>query len=108
MKKSPVLDPMPMRDITQHLLRDPRGRWRLETGHSRGELLTAPQELGAASTVVPSWIAQWTAPLRWKKFSDNPIYGPHKSGAWDSWTNGVSIVPASDGRTYRMYYAGTT
>ena len=53
-----------------------------------------------------SWIAQWNVPQRWRKFSGNPIYGPHKSGAWDTWTNGVSIVPTADGMHYRMYYAG--
>lgn len=51
------------------------------------------------------WIEQWTAPQQWRKHPGNPIYGPHLSGAWDSWTNGVSIIPTADGH-YRMYYAG--
>jgi len=25
---------------------------------------------------------------------------------WDKWTNGVSIVPTADGKSYRMYYSG--
>jgi predicted GH43/DUF377 family glycosyl hydrolase len=46
------------------------------------------------------------APQRWRKSPGNPVYGPNKSGSWDSWTNGVSIVPFDDDRRYRMYYSG--
>ncbi|MCD6415682.1 MAG: hypothetical protein J7M08_03165 [Planctomycetes bacterium] len=95
----------------KNLARDKRGRWRLQrTAHGyeqRGEFLCAAQDLGRDTqrvTVLP--LAQWTAPLRWEKHEANPIYGPEKSGAWDTWTNGVSIVPCDGGKTYRMYYAG--
>lgn len=93
---------------TQDLELDSRRRWRLKPGSSCGELVLPAYDCGAARRVTVQWLAQWTAPLRWKKHPDNPIYGPHKSGAWDSWTNGVSIVPTADGKTYRMYYAGKT
>lgn len=90
--------------------RDARGRWRLETagqGHAaQGEVTTAVQDLGGPRTVSAEWIEQWTAPLRYEKHPGNPIYGPGKSGAWDNWTNGVSVVPCADGKTYRMYYCG--
>jgi len=89
--------------IPQGLTRDARGRWRLSPGVANGELLLI---LDTVRRVKLDWIAQWTTPLRWEKHSGNPIYGPDKSGAWDSWTNGVSIVPTADG--YRMYYAGQT
>ena len=89
------------------LARDARGRWRLAPGSTSGELLLAPYEhRGATTRVTPSWIAQWTAPLRFEKYPANPVYGPRQSGPWDSWTNGVSIVPDAGGKTYRMYYAG--
>src|SRR5882672_8042128 len=91
------------RGTTHGLAQDARQRWRLEPGRSNGELLLTPDNF---QRVKLDWIAQWTVPLRWEKYSGDPIYGPHKSGAWDSWTNGVSIVPAADGKTYRMYYAG--
>lgn len=51
------------------------------------------------------WVEQWTAPQRWEKFAGNPIYTPAMTG-WNTWVNGVSIVPVPDGKTYRMYYAG--
>ena len=44
--------------------------------------------------------------------SDTPSIPPIQSTApqnpalSDTWTNGVSIVPTADGKTYRMYYAG--
>ena len=91
------------------LLRDDKGRWRLakdENGYvSEGELITVPQDLRAAKEVSVHWIEQWTSPLRFEKFKDNPVYGPRQSGVWDDWTNGVSIVPTNNGKTYRMYYA---
>lgn len=93
------------------LARDERGRWRLArdaSGFVRGgELLTRPQNLGASNRrVALDWIEQWTVPLRFDKHPANPIYGPSKSGAWDTWTNGVSIIPTDNGRKYRMYYCG--
>lgn len=88
---------------------DERGRLRLQRD-ARGYLTTGTflsdvvQTEGKPARI--DWVAQWTAPQRWDKYSGNPVYGPRVSGAWDSWTNGVSIVPLADGRTYRMYYAG--
>ena len=98
-------------ETVQSLVCDERGRWRLGSdaaGYVRnGELITAPQDLGATGpTVSLNWVEQWTAPLRYEKYASNPVYGPQQSGAWDTWTNGVSIVPTADGKTYRMYYAG--
>lgn len=63
--------------------------------------------MAVAHPVRINWLTQWTAPQRWQKYAGNPIYAPDQSGAWDSWTNGVSIVPTDGGRRYRMYYAGT-
>lgn len=82
------------------------------------------------SEVVPvsghvelSSVRQWVTPQRYRKCSENPIYGPgnHQapgdavpsnpiqplniSGSWDSWTNGVGIVRTGDGKHYHMYYA---
>jgi predicted GH43/DUF377 family glycosyl hydrolase len=88
------------------LIPDERGRWRLVEGGTSGDVVFQPQEHGPTGRITPSWIAQWTAPRRFEKHPGNPIYGPHKSGPWDHWTNGVSIVPTADGKTYRMYYAG--
>ena len=94
---------------------DNRGRLRLErkaNGYCReGEFLSAVCDLGRSGPIQAEWIEQWTAPQRWKKHSGNPIYGPNrpgnpKSGKWDSWTNGVSIVRSADGESYKMYYAG--
>jgi len=85
--------------------RDDRGRWRLNAA-ANGEVSFAVHDLGVASRVRIDWLDQWTAPLRWNKSPANPIYGPHRSGAWDNWTNGVSIVPTADGQKYRMYYSG--
>ncbi len=89
---------------------DDRGRLGLEktaAGYKdRGEFLTKPIDLGDARSIRVDWIEQWTAPQTWKKHPGNPVYGPHKSGPWDKWTNGVSIIRMADGETYRMFYAG--
>ena len=80
---------------------------KLASGADRGQLeLTIPDLGSDRRRIALDWLAQWTAPLRYTKHPASPIYGPSKSGAWDSWTNGVSIVPTADGQTYRMYYAG--
>ena len=94
------------RGTTHGLTRDLRHRWRLERDRLAGEFLSEQLDLGGTARIKLQWRAQWTAPLRWEKHPGNPVYGPQKSGAWDSWTNGVSLVPTADGRTYRMYYAG--
>ena len=73
---------------------------------AHGCALSAVQDLGHAGGTRVNWLEQWTAPQRWRKHPHNPIYGPHRSGPWDSWTNGVSIVPSADATRYRMYYAG--
>ncbi len=90
------------------LMMDDHGRLRLaqEGGGCTpaGEFISAVMEVGAAAQV--SWLTQWTTPQRWQKHDANPVYTSTKSGAWDSWTNGVSIVPTEGGRKYRMYYAG--
>jgi predicted GH43/DUF377 family glycosyl hydrolase len=89
---------------------DARGRLRLARENSayvtRGELLTEIVQIGPGRTYSIDWIEQWTTPQRYTKYDGNPIYGPDKSGPWDSWTNGVSIVPFDNGTRYRMYYAG--
>ena len=100
----------------ENVLLDSRGRWSLVKGASgvlpSGTIVSATQDFGNAKRIQLRWIAQWTAPLHWQKHPGNPIYGPikskavNKSGAWDSWTNGVSIVPTVDGKGYRMYYSG--
>lgn len=96
------------RGSSTDLVIDGRGRLRLGRdgeGHvARGEFLSEVLEVEEQARV--SWLAQWTAPQRWRKHHGNPVYDTSRSGAWDSWTNGVSIVPAADGRIYRMYYAG--
>jgi len=102
---------LPSPQKTENLTRDDCGRWRLSRDAAgylgKGELLTTPHDLGAADrTISLDWIEQWTAPLRYEKFAANPVYGPKQSGPWDTWTNGVSIVPTADGKSYRMYYAG--
>src|SRR5688572_11665701 len=108
------LIPFDLTQSTRHnVVPDEQGRLRLSrtgTGdEARGEFISAVQDLGAPGQQIHlRWLAQWTAPLRWKKYEGNPIYGPAQSGAWDSWTNGVSIVPNADGNTYKMFYAGTT
>ena len=87
---------------------DTFGRLRLQQdagGYQRSGAFLSSILKTEGSTARISWLAQWTAPQCWEKFAGNPIYGPHKSGAWDSWTNGVSIIPTGD--RYRMYYAGT-
>jgi len=102
-------------DLTQgtltNLQLDERGRLRLEqteTGHAvKGEFVSAVYDLGSPTPAIQlHWVAQWTAPQQWQKFAGNPIYGPDQSGAWDNWTNGVSVVPTADGKKYRMYYCG--
>ena len=88
---------------------DGRGRLRLVrsgAGYAgRGRFESAPYR-SPAGRVQVDWIEQWTAPQRFVKHPANPIYGPAESGPWDTWTNGVSIVPCADGGRYRMYYAG--
>jgi len=92
---------------------DSRGRLRLHRGANgypaQGEFVSLPRDMGwPARPICPYWIEQWTAPLSWRKHDANPVYGPRQSGPWDSWTNGVSIVPTADGKSYRMFYAGKT
>jgi predicted GH43/DUF377 family glycosyl hydrolase len=86
---------------------DSRGRVRLakqDAGYvSAGELLT-PVQPGGDITV--DWLAQWTAPQTWHKHAGNPIFGPAQTGDWDTWTNGVSIVPTEGDTKYHMYYCG--
>jgi len=94
----------------RHLALDDLHRLRLERGPSgyarQGTFLSQVYDLGRPARARVRWIEQWTAPQRWRKHPGNPIYGPHCSGAWDTWTNGVSIVPIAGGARYRMYYAG--
>lgn len=71
-----------------------------------GECLSTVVDTGLRQPVSVQWKEQWTAPQQWRKHPANPVYGPNRSGAWDTWTNGVSIVPCPDGKTYRMFYAG--
>ena len=73
---------------------------------NRGEFLAKPMDLGKADSIRVDWLEQWTAPQTWKKHPGNPIFGPDKTGPWDKWTNGVSIIRMADGKTYRMFYAG--
>lgn len=91
-----------------NLAMDDRGRLRLSQGREgcvpAGEFVSEVMKLTPPARV--SWVAQWTTPQRWWKHEANPVYSSEKSGAWDSWTNGVSIVPTDGGRKYRMYYAG--
>lgn len=88
---------------------DGRGRLRLVRSGAkyagRGRFESGPCR-SPAGRVQLDWIEQWTAPQRFVKHRANPMYGPADSGPWDTWTNGVSIVPCADGRRYRMYYAG--
>ena len=88
---------------------DERARLRLVrsgAGYARrGRFESAPYRSPAGRAQL-DWIEQWTAPQRFVKHRANPIYGPAASGPWDTWTNGVSIVPCADGSRYRMYYAG--
>lgn len=88
---------------------DGRGRLRLVrsgAGYAgRGRFESAPYRSPAGRARL-DWIEQWTAPQRFVKHRANPIYGPADSGPWDTWTNGVSIVPCAEGSRYRMYYAG--
>ena len=92
-------------------IRDGRGRLRLErvgsAYASRGEILSYVLQVPPGRACSLDWIEQWTAPQHYEKHPGNPIYGPGQSGAWDSWTNGVSIVPFDGGARYRMYYSGT-
>lgn len=93
-----------------NLALDARGRWRLAAANGQhapqGELLTRVIDLGGSARLRANWLEQWTAPQRYEKHPGNPIYGPQLSGAWDDWTNGVSIIPTNNGQTYRMYYCG--
>lgn len=88
---------------------DERGRVRLAALSASGSegIYTSPvQDMKTVGLISTDWIAQWTAPQRWNKYSHNPIYGPKQTGAWDDWCNGVSIVRNPDGETYKMYYGG--
>jgi predicted GH43/DUF377 family glycosyl hydrolase len=89
---------------------DRQGRLRLtqnEQGYaSAGEFTSASVDLGQAGTAKLNWIEQWTTPQKWTRYAKNPIYGPKQSGAWDDWTNGVSIVRNPDNKSYKMFYAG--
>ena len=93
---------------THNLVQDHRGRWRLKSGCAAGELVSRSHTVADARERqwTADWTAQWTAPLRWEKHPANPVYDTKRSGPWDTWTNGVSIVPTADGKSYRMYYAG--
>lgn len=92
------------------LSRDAHGRIRLQRGATgyaaEGDFLSPVYDTGTGPHIALRWIEQWTAPQRWKKHPANPVYGPHQSGEWDTWTNGVSIVPCNDGKMYRMFYSG--
>lgn len=94
----------------QNLEPDEQKRLRLKAGNDgftdRGDFVSRPVDLGRRARVRVDWIAQWTAPQRWKKHEANPIYGPKQSGEWDSWCNGVSIVRNPDGKSYKMFYSG--
>src|SRR5687768_15253229 len=76
---------------------DSRGRWRLARSAGAhpptGQILAAVEDLARPRSVSLAWAAHWTTPHRYRKDPGNPVYGPDRSGAWDSWTNGVSIVP---------------
>jgi len=95
--------------VRDNVTLDERGRLRLVrdgAGHvSRGEFISSVVEAPATEVSV-EWLEQWTAPQRFAKHPGNPVYGPAQSGDWDDWTNGVSIVPNREGRTYRMFYCG--
>jgi predicted GH43/DUF377 family glycosyl hydrolase len=94
----------------REVVTDSAGRIRLAGGASGyvrdGELISGPVDVGSGKTVLLDWVEQWTAPQRWTKYAGNPVYGPQRSGNWDTWTNGVSVVPDPDGETYKMFYAG--
>jgi len=79
-------------------------RLTLEADATEGNILSRVFSTTISGNI--GWREHWTTPQRWYKHSDNPIYGPHKSGDWDDWTNGVSIVPHPDGEHYRMFYCG--
>jgi hypothetical protein len=68
---------------------------------AEGEFLSSVYDVEDSQRTALQWIEQCTAPQRWRKHLANPVYGPHRSGAWDTWTNGVSIVLCPDGKTYR-------
>ena len=80
-------------------------RLALKAGADEGTLLCRVLSTADISGRI-RWREHWTAPQRWRKHPDNPIYGPDQSGDWDDWTNGVSIVPHPDGERYRMFYCG--
>ena len=82
-------------------------RLTLEAGVAEGALLCKVFPTIDISGSI-HWREHWTVPQHWQKHPDNPIYGPHKSGDWDNWTNGVSIIPHPDGERYRMFYCGHT
>ena len=100
----------------QQLELDQRGRLRLSNSDGKyaqtGEFVSAVVDLSSnaalkgAKTIRVRWVEQWTTPLTWKKHAMNPVYGPKQSGAWDNWTNGVSVVRTPDDLHYRMFYSG--
>lgn len=95
--------------VCKSLQVDSCGRLRLaalSANGSEGAYVSPVQDMGKAGTILADWIAQWTTPQRWEKFAGNPVYGPHQTGAWDDWCNGVSIIRNADNATYKMYYAG--
>jgi len=95
---------------TRNLSIDDRGRLRLARAdgvyRAHGEFLSDVYAIDSDSHWRLKWITQWTAPQVYRKSPSNPIYGPSQSGDWDSWTNGVAIVPFDGGTRYRMYYSG--
>lgn len=94
----------------RHLKFDERGRLRLQQTDGQyaeaGEFVSSVTDLKSPGKVSVDWVEQWTTPQTWKKHAGNPIYGPKQSGAWDNWTNGVSVVRTSDNLHYRMFYSG--
>jgi len=94
----------------ERLAFDQRGRLRLIKGEkgytAEGQYSSAILDRSKPGKVRVGWIEQWTTPLLWKKFESNPIFGPKQTGKWDGWTNGVSIVRNSNGKTYKMFYSG--
>lgn len=94
---------------SEGLVTDGQGRLRLAAlaeGGATGRYTSAVVDLGGPGRARIDWLAQWTAPQRWRKHPGNPIYGPRQTGAWDRWCNGVSIVRNPDGKTYKMFYSG--
>lgn len=49
------------------------------------------------------WLEQFTTPQHFKRYENNPVLDPSRTGQWDDWTNGVSIIRF--GGQYRMFFA---